>query len=222
MACPSPADVLGIGIDYDRRHYRDDLYDTLGVACPDRIRRAPSPNRRADYLVGRYAAKLLLARVGSDDAIATGAHGAPLWPSGIVGSISHSGRYAIACIARTDTIALLGVDIEHCLSDAEAANCASTIVRDDEDVAALCRLPYGQAVTLAFSCKESLFKALYPRVGDYFDFHAARLVEVDADERRFTLSLAEDLPGGFANGRRFHGTFVVGPDAVTTLVHGSP
>ncbi|HDX8597363.1 TPA: 4'-phosphopantetheinyl transferase superfamily protein, partial [Aeromonas dhakensis] len=48
-----------------------------------------------------------------------------------------------------------------------------------------------EALTLIFSAKESLFKALYPRVGRYFDFLDARWLTMT--EQTLTLELVGGL-----------------------------
>jgi enterobactin synthetase component D len=49
-------------------------------------------------------------------------------------------------------------------------------------------LPFALALTLAFSAKESLFKALFPKVNTYMGFEWARVTELS--EKTITLALA--------------------------------
>ncbi|MGL6523541.1 4'-phosphopantetheinyl transferase superfamily protein, partial [Aeromonas dhakensis] len=53
------------------------------------------------------------------------------------------------------------------------------------------RCSRAEALTLIFSAKESLFKALYPRVGRYFDFLDARWLAMT--EQTLTLELVDSL-----------------------------
>ena len=72
-------------------------------------------------------------------------------------------------------------------------------------------------LTLVFSAKESLFKCLYPRVGRYFDFQEARVVEVNASPHRFTIELRTPL-GGLAVNTRLGGRFAIVDDLVHTSI----
>ena len=62
--------------------------------------------------------------------------------------------------------------------------------------------PAATNATLAFSAKEALFKALYPRVGHHFGFDAAELATPPA-QHGLTLTLSTDLANGLTRGQRF-------------------
>lgn len=74
-------------------------------------------SRLREFESGRAHAKCALAMLGICDAeILMGPHRAPIWPTGIVGSIAHlndrSGELYAAAVARTDHIMGLGIDFE--------------------------------------------------------------------------------------------------------------
>lgn len=56
-------------------------------------------------------------------------------------------------------------------------------------------------LTLVFSAKESLFKALHPVVGQYFDFLDAQLVAIDLQRQCLQLQLLKNLAPAFPRGR---------------------
>ena len=143
---------------------------SLGVTA------GPARRRRAfDHLAGRLAAsRALLALTGHAPGIGRDASGAPLWPQGVVGAISHSDGRAVALVGQAAHHAGLGVDLE---TIAPRDRMAELILRPDE-LASLGQAPGAFGLTLAFSAKESLFKALYPRVGHIFGFDAAALLSV--------------------------------------------
>src|SRR5437868_11413851 len=61
----------------------------------------------------RIVARELLARLGhAGHALPKSASGAPAWPAGIVGSLSHDDEVAVAAVAPSRGIAALGIDIE--------------------------------------------------------------------------------------------------------------
>jgi enterobactin synthetase component D len=62
-------------------------------------------------------------------------------------------------------------------------------------------LPFALALTLAFSAKESLFKALFPKVKIYMGFEWARVTELS--EKTITLALSHPA-GDYPEGKRFN------------------
>jgi 4'-phosphopantetheinyl transferase EntD len=116
--------------------------------------------RRREFRAGRACARLALAALGIHDVpIASGPRREPLWPAGIVGSITHCRGYVAAAVASSDHLTALGIDVEErgaVGSDLESFICTPGEVerhRACEDASWR---------TLLFSAKESVFKALYP------------------------------------------------------------
>jgi len=69
--------------------------------------------RRRDFALGRACARAVLADLGHGDAmIAKGEGGAPLWPPGLAGSITHTAGYAAALVGEQSNFAGLGIDAE--------------------------------------------------------------------------------------------------------------
>ncbi|MCK6785867.1 enterobactin synthase subunit EntD [Enterobacter roggenkampii] len=140
--------------------------------------------RKAEHLAGRIAA----AHALPDYTVpGIGPSGEPLWPEGVSGSITHSGAQAMAVVVRHQD-ALVGIDCEAILPDREARDIQDGIV-DAQEAMCLTRsgYPFALALTLAFSAKESLFKALFPQVKTYMGFDCARIMTLD--ERTLTLAL---------------------------------
>ena len=70
-------------------------------------------SRQFAYSTGRYLAKRALAEIGVVvSSIPTHASRRPVWPDGVVGSITHSRRYAIAVVGVRPGLAGIGVDLE--------------------------------------------------------------------------------------------------------------
>ncbi|PAN91740.1 enterobactin synthase [Enterobacter cloacae] len=140
--------------------------------------------RKAEHLAGRIAA----AHALPDHTVpGIGPSGEPLWPEGISGSITHSGTQAMAVVVRHPD-ARVGIDCEAILPDSEAREIQDGIIDAQE---AMCLMgsgyPFALALTLTFSAKESLFKALFPQVKTFMDFDCARITRLD--ERTLTLAL---------------------------------
>jgi 4'-phosphopantetheinyl transferase EntD len=69
--------------------------------------------RRRDFTLGRACARSALSKLGQDRiAIGRDNNGAPLWPEGVVGSITHTTGYAAALVAPLEQFSGVGVDAE--------------------------------------------------------------------------------------------------------------
>ena len=157
--------------------------------------------RRAEFLAGRYAAQQALGGLGVVGMPERNPDGSPRWPERVAGSITHGAGRALCAVAFASDVRSLGIDAERLMSERASEELRARICFDDErDLFAreLAALPEHHAVTFAFSAKESLYKCLYPFVGRFMDFHAARVVaargELDAAGGRgeLTLELAID------------------------------
>ena len=173
--------------------YRDELYPLLGIALPAHLGRAVV-KRKAEFLSGRFLASMALQQVfGQQCEIGIGEHRQPLWPPGIGGSISHSSN-AVACLVSAGVSLCLGIDIETVVSPQTANNIAASVVCDRElELLGHCPQAFPLCLTAVFSAKETLFKALYPRVGFYFDFKAALVTAIDLSQGSIVLELTCDL-----------------------------
>ncbi|MEA4615413.1 enterobactin synthase subunit EntD [Klebsiella pneumoniae] len=152
--------------------------------------------RQAEHLAGRIAAAYALREVGEKRLPAIGDQRQPLWPTPWFGSISHCGQRALAVIADRP----VGVDIERRFTPQLAAELESSIISPAEKTALLrSGLPFPLALTLAFSAKESGFKAWSSHASGLPGFHSARIVALTTQQihLRFTASFSlqlADLP----------------------------
>ncbi|AYA40926.1 4'-phosphopantetheinyl transferase superfamily protein [Xenorhabdus nematophila] len=197
---------------FDQASYQDTLFDEHNITFPDQLQNAVN-KRRAEYLAARYCTQQLLNHLGYFGFQVTNAKDrSPIWPDTICGSISHSVNCAIAFIAFCDDNQLIGVDIEQEIKSDTVESVSASIINDAE--AALlknCALTFEQAFTLAFSIKESLFKALYPHVKRFFDFHAAEITSIDCNNRTVNIKLLQTLSDKYQAGSQFHGNFTLMP-----------
>jgi len=198
-----------------------------GQVLPAGIGRAV-PKRQAEFLAGRWCARKAQELLGLPPIeIGIGSNRAPVWPNGLLGSITHTGPaepggVSIACcaLAPVGHYRGLGIDLENIMSETTAYDTYSLII-DERERALLSQQdadwPY--LLTLVFSAKESLFKALYPAVGRYFDFLDVQLVAMDMAMGTFSielkLALAPSLPAGFL----VHGCFQMRDLRLLTMVY---
>jgi len=154
---------------------------------------AVSPKRRHDFTLGRAAARKALEQVGFPvvSPVLRGEHREPLWPVGIVGSISHSNGIGVAVAAWQQDVPAVGVDIQQVEERYTDELIARFADPDEFDwVRSDPALRTERAVRL-FSAKESVFKALYPLRRVWFAFDVAHLTPKD---NQLGFSAAVRLP----------------------------
>lgn len=161
------------------------------IELPETLRSANS-KRRADYVAGRLCAHSAIQRLGGQILeVGRQADGAPSWPPGLCGSISHTAGQAVAVAARVERHRSLGIDVERVLSSDQARALAPLILTPSEQ-ARFSQYPLQLATTAVFSLKEALFKLLYPLTNVMF-FHEHAEVLSLKDDGRATLRLRDTL-----------------------------
>lgn len=189
---------------YYQEEYYDAAFDQFSVTKPSTLLQA-TLKRKSEFLAGRYCARLALINFIDEDDLSNGIHisinldRSPQWPPGIVGSITHSNDTAAAVISRARNYRGLGIDCETLLPYSEAFEIRDRILHE-KDV--LCKMTTPMelrlAVTLAFSAKESLYKALYPTTKSFLDFQDVYIKRINANSVTLTLdkTLNSILPMG--------------------------
>jgi 4'-phosphopantetheinyl transferase EntD len=113
--------------------------------------------RRNEFIAGRHCARAALAQLGHQPcAMPADADGLPIWPSGTLGSISHSRGLCCAVAAFATDHASLGVDVEKTnrLSPAAMARVLHPFEANE--------IGNDQVLgSLLFSAKEAFFKNQY-------------------------------------------------------------
>ncbi|HAB08395.1 MAG TPA: 4'-phosphopantetheinyl transferase [Alcanivorax sp.] len=177
---------------------RDNAFQLARVPEPDTLSGAIA-KRRCEYLAGRVcAATAGQALTGESLIPALGKDRAPLWPAPLVGAITHSHGRAAALVGHRDQWQGLGLDYEAWLAPRRALRLAGEILTEQERQAlqGLGEAEQARRITLTFSVKESLFKALYPLTGRRFYFQDAAL---DGEDRiRLLTTLSADWRQGMA------------------------
>ncbi|MGO4699990.1 4'-phosphopantetheinyl transferase family protein [Dyella sp. 2RAB6] len=179
-------------------------FNLHGIACPSSVARSV-PKRRAEYLAGRRAAMAALADAGADLVdLAIGPSRAPVWPAGFIGSITHAAGIAAAVALRDGALRGVGIDLER-IATAGALDAIARSVVDAAERSVLDELArrFGEpmALTVAFSAKESFYKATAATVGRVFDFSALKLVNLN--EEMIVAETPEPLAAALPKGMRF-------------------
>ncbi|MDJ0994007.1 MAG: 4'-phosphopantetheinyl transferase superfamily protein [Dinoroseobacter sp.] len=161
--------------DFKFSEFRDELFDELNISFPQEIKTAVL-KRKSEFLAGRIQAQRAFSLLGSTEThVEIGPHRQPIWPLGFNGSISHSDRSAVALVAALPNL-LIGVDIEKLIPQHVAESIAQQILSPRESrLIAASRKDYYRNLTIVYSAKETLFKALYPWCGNFLGFEDLEL-----------------------------------------------
>jgi 4'-phosphopantetheinyl transferase EntD len=133
--------------------------------------------RRREFITARRCAREALAKLGyAPVPIGAGPKREPLWPAGLVGSITHTTGFRAAAVASQRVLASIGIDTEQNDKLPSGVEQAITVPGEPEMLAALSRaFPATHWGRLLFSAKESVYKAWYPLTGRGLGFEDARL-----------------------------------------------
>ncbi len=156
------------------------------------------PKRLAEFRHGRACVRRALMRLGATASdIPVGPAREPLWPVGIVGSITHDGNRAAAAVARATNFAALGLDLEPA-TPLEPALIPRICLPAEVECTALAAGDPGQAAKMIFCIKEAAYKALWPELRLVLDFHELEiLLEAGSSEFR-VISRSGRCPAGLA------------------------
>ena len=174
-----------------------------------RVARA-ADGRRAEFAAGRSLARHALAALGAPAcALPSGPGGAPVWPAGYLGSITHSRDHAAAAVARQTDLRALGIDLETGLRFKPGMERLVLLPAEIETLPT--QAGRALAATLRFCAKEAFYKMQYPLTGQRLGFHDARADLGDDGTVRLTL-----LPAvaGWPAGQIFTGRTAVRDDWV--------
>lgn len=176
--------------------------------------------RRTEFTTVRHCARQALARLGHHAVpILPGPRGAPQWPDGLRGSMTHCQGYRAAVLGRTRDLASIGVDAE---PDEPLPTGVLNRVALDRERAEVARLAASHPGIcwdrLLFSAKEAVYKTWFPLTGRWLDFTEADIT-ITPDTGGFVARLL--VPGPVLAGREvssFTGRFVVSDGLILTAI----
>ena len=174
-------------------------------------------SRLTEFATGRYCARQALQQLGiPPTAILIGPNREPVWPAGIVGSITHcSGFYAAAACLQS-MFATLGIDAE--LHESLPVGLVEQILVDEER-RWLNQAPRGTCWDrLIFSAKESAYKAWFQLTKEWLGFDEATII-IDCKKQTFLVEIhAEALQRSQEAVKRFRGRYRVEDALILTAV----
>jgi 4'-phosphopantetheinyl transferase EntD len=155
--------------------------------------RTSVPKRRAEFGAARLLAREGLRAMGAPlVALVPGEGGAPSWPAGVVGSITHTAGYCAVVMGRTPPLRSVGLDVET-LQDLEAGIVDSILTPHERrwlDAQPSSR--QSELTLVFFSAKEAFYKCQYPITKTFLEFGDVEL-EISTEDRRFVARAS--VPG---------------------------
>lgn len=179
------------------------------------------PLRLHEFFCGRALAEAMLQQHYNDYApLSPYQERLPQWPQGIQGSISHS-RHKLV-VALSDRFNGLGVDIEHWVTADFAQESAQLVLTEYEmalwQQGKMQDLSFCQYLTLIFSVKESLYKAVYGRARHYIDFLQASVCAIDLQAQQMSLQFCSPVQQRFGLYGAYYGYWRVKDHTILTWV----
>lgn len=168
--------------------------------------------RTGEFTMGRIAARNALAQFGiTRFPVLKGRRREPIWPSGYVGSITHKADMAVAAVAGERQYSSIGIDLEYTSEDIPFEMFKKICVPAEIKWAKQCETLKPVRLTMLFSAKESIYKALNLKYVSRIGFKDVQLNWTD-ETRAFTVD--------FLNGMENWLNRLDHPLTVTCLVSG--
>ena len=176
--------------------------------------------RRAEFSTVRACARQALAQLGLPPVpIVPGERGAPQWPDGVVGTMTHCDGYRAAALAPASRAIGIGVDAEPHGPLPDGVLGLVSLPAERERLAELAAArPDLHWDRLLFTVKESVYKVWFPITRQWLDFAGAS-VTIEPAEQTFTAEL--QVPGPTVNGaelKRLRGSYLIADGLVISAI----
>lgn len=211
-------DLRSFSVCYRKEKYHDRVFKESNIEFPEKIKKSVV-KRRAEYFAGRFCAHKALIFLGCMDThVAASTERAPLWPTGVLGSISHTDNFAISAVGSAKKIAFIGIDVEVRQQEIfiDIANEFTSSI--EQNYLLSLALPYDISLLIVFSAKESLFKALWPTVKSFLDFSYAEIINIDDSVMTFSFRLTRSLTPYFKKGNVISGRYYFHGEKIITII----
>ena len=197
----------------------DDLADVTLFPEEEAVIARSVDKRRREFATARACARRAMATLGLPPVpVLPGERGAPAWPPGVVGSMTHCDGYRAAAVALEEKVRTVGVDAE---PNGPLPDGVLEAIALPAEIEWLERVGDSYGVCwdrLLFSAKESVYKAWFPLTRRWLDFEEA-VVTPDPAEGTFAARLL--VPGPVVEGRTltgFAGRWMVDRGLVATAI----
>ncbi|MFF1720293.1 4'-phosphopantetheinyl transferase family protein [Streptomyces sviceus] len=183
------------------------------------------PKRRREFAAVRACARRAMEKLGvPPQPVLSGERGAPRWPAGLIGSMTHCDGYCAAALVRSADLASLGIDAEPHGPLPKGVLESVSLPGERVRLRELARTyPDVHWDRLLFSAKESVYKAWFPLTRTWLDFSEADIDILVAPGRPVSGTLRAELlvPGPLVGGERrgvLEGRWTVRDGLVATSV----
>ncbi len=200
--------------------YGDDETDNAPLYPEEqRIVARAVDKRRREFTAVRACARHAMTTLGIPPApVLPDAPGAPQWPPGLIGSMTHCHGYRAAALAHATDLASLGIDAEPHAPLPDGLLPSVALPTERERLTHLhTRQPAIHWDRLLYSAKESVYKAWFPLTGQWLDFE-----EADIEIHPYGRFHAELLvPGPILGSHRlghFEGQWTIDQGLIATAV----
>lgn len=199
---------------------RGDVLDVALSAEEEALVARAVDKRRREFTTVRACARTAFEHLGVEPApVPTGDKGEPVWPAGVVGSLTHCDGYRACAIGRSTEVLAIGIDAE---PNAPLPDGLLPDIARPEEVGWLgdhaLAAPAVCWDRLLFSAKESVYKAWFPLAKRWLGFEDASLT-VDREAASFCARLL--VPGPTVEGRELtalSGRWLVRDGLVVTAI----
>jgi 4'-phosphopantetheinyl transferase EntD len=178
--------------------------------------------RVAEFTAGRLCARRAMAELGIHDfALVSAPNRRPVWPSGLVGSITHTKGFCAAVVAPQSRFLGLGIDTENAGRVTPELWERICVEAERAWIGTLPPQRQAAAAALVFACKEAVYKCQSPLTDEWLDFEDLRvepedLLQVQAVDGvgavqilpTRDLAMAQRVTPPLAARFRFHGDYV--------------
>ena len=160
--------------------------------------------RRHEFFAGRVCAALAYKELTGKDLteLPINEDRSPRWPTDVVGSITHNEKFVVAELSTE--VKSLGIDL---VTLGSVQKHLQQNICNNSDVTEVSGVEQEHLLSFIFSFKESLFKAVYPVVKEFFDFQAASVTKINFSEKTFEIMLEEKIASRILKSK-FSGDFV--------------
>jgi 4'-phosphopantetheinyl transferase EntD len=170
-----------------------------------------SLKRYNQFMAGRYC---IHKNLNTKTIIKIMPFGAPKWPKGICGSITHCKNFASACCGKLETVRGIGIDSES-IFDQKTVKELRGLIASQEEIKHS-DLDLKTLLTLVFSAKESLYKAIFPITQSFFGYRDADFYALDLHKKTFKIKIKDHPFKGLLLKNNFQGSFTLAKDMVHT------
>ncbi len=178
-----------------------------------------SVKRQREFAAGRWLARAALRRLGFSDApLLIGPDRAPVWPTGAVGSISHTDDYCVAVVATNPPYRSLGVDAEPATALEEALWPQICTEGELDWLGRQSEPDRGMLCHVLFVIKECTYKYQAPISQTLLEFRDME-VSIDPSRTTFIAEFVRDGVPGFPRGTTLVGRVLVSDGLILAAIY---